>query len=136
MATLACDRRRETAHDHVVHVVAKRFAEPGRYVVRTGAARGRRLRDEAPPPMPDIAGRRRADRTAPIEWLAEVETPDTLTEAQAFGRWRNSAALHVPMYLIVPKGSRQAAWSLAFRAGVAVQHVFEYTLHEQNVELS
>lgn len=136
MATLACDHRRETVHDHVVHVVAKRFAEPGRYLIRTGAERGGRLRDETPPPMPDITGSRREGGLAAIEWLAEVETEETLTEAQAYGQWRQAASLHVPMYLIVPKGYRQAAWQLAFRAGVAVQHVFEYVLEDERVELT
>ncbi len=136
MATLACDVRRETIHDHVVHLVAARFQEPGRYRIRTGTARGRRLRDEAPPPLPDLAGYRSDARPATIEWLAEVETEDTLTEAQARGQWRRSASMLVPLYLVVPQGTRHRAWSLAFQAGVAVHHVFEYRVDEGGVELS
>jgi hypothetical protein len=86
--------------------------------------------------MPDITGHRSDDGASSVEWLAEVETEDTLCETQALGPWRRSAALLVPMYLVVPKGLRHRAWSLAFRAGVAVHHVFEYAIADEVVELS
>ena len=136
MATLACERGRGTAHDRVVQVVAERFADPSKYRIKTCRKRGGRLRDEASPPMPDIAGCRRGKREAGIEWVAEVETEDTLSEAQAFGQWKRSAALLVPLYLIVPKGQRLTAESLAFRAGVKVMHVFEYAIEAQSVDFS
>ncbi len=65
-----------------------------------------------------------------------METEDTLTEAQARGQWRRSASMLVPLYLVVPQGTRHRAWSLAFQAGVAVHHVFEYRVDEGGVELS
>lgn len=128
MATPTCDRGRETAHDRVVHMVAGRFGAPGRSFIRASAERGGRLREEAPPPMPDITGSRRKNGVAAVEWLAEVETEDTLTEAQAVGQRRRSSSLFVPIYLIIPKGCLQTARTLAFRAGVALRHVFEYTI--------
>ena len=133
MASLVCERRRGTAHDRVVQVVAERFADPSKYRIKTYRKRGGRLRDEASPPMPQFAGCRREKREADIEWVAEVETEDTLSEAQAFGQWKRSAALLVPLYLIVPKGRRLTEESLAFRAGVKVRQVFEYAIEAQGV---
>jgi hypothetical protein len=47
--------------------------------------------------MPDITGSRRKNGVAAVEWLAEVETEDTLTEAQAVGQRRRSSSLFVPI---------------------------------------
>jgi len=51
-------------------------------------------------------------------WVAEVETEDTITLDKARTRWRQYAALDVPLFLIVPVGYRDLASLVAQHEGV------------------
>ncbi len=135
LATFACDRGLETAHDHVVHLVAERFADAGRFIVETGLGAGRKGRRQRVAFDPDVAGwSSKGDRDR-LEWAVEVETEETVTETQAALRWRHTASLCVPFYLIVPKGHRVAVQAAAFRAGVSPRSILEYTLGSGSFEL-
>jgi hypothetical protein len=133
--TIACNRGIETAHDHVVHLVAERFADAGRFVVETGLGAGRKGHRQRVAFDPDVAGWTLTGDHDRLEWVVEVETEETVAEAQAALRWRNTASLSVPFYLVVPKGHKIAAQAAAFRAGVSPRSILEYTLGSGLFEL-
>ncbi len=120
------ERGIETLHDQVVSLVAQRWAKgfQCRVTIKVEA-------DQNPWADPtqqsDIAGWHFGPGGNSLEWIAEVETEGTLPMPGTTVKWREAAALKVPMYLLVPRGSRETAVKLATRSGVPFNGIYEYS---------
>lgn len=118
----------QSLHDHVVSLVAQRWAKSFqcKVTIKTGM-------DESDP---DIIGWQFSPGGNRVEWVAEIETEDSLADTQARARFQMQAALSVPFYIFVPKGYRRVAQMLAMRAGVAFNGIYEYTFNNETFQLS
>jgi hypothetical protein len=116
---------KQSVHDHIVRLVARQWAKPLSYYItinpgaekNIAAGRGQ---------YPDLVGWKVAAGKKILQWVAEVETEESVTEAEARTQWRSYAGLGVPFYLIVPKGYRTPAQVCARRALLSLPHITEY----------
>jgi hypothetical protein len=122
-------------HDHVVSLVAQRWARSFQCKVtikpdveQHGWAAGQH--------DPDIIGWQYSPAGNRVEWIAEVETEESLSQPLTSGRLQDQAALGVPFYLFVPKGYRPVAQRVATRAGIRLNGVYEYAFVNETFQLS
>jgi hypothetical protein len=122
-------------HDHVVSLVAQRWARSFQCKVtikpdaeKPGWAAGQH--------DPDIIGWQYSPAGNRVEWVAEVETEESLSHPQTRERLQDHAALGVPFYLFVPKGYRTVAQRVAMRAGIRLNGIYEYTFVNETFQLS
>ena len=70
-----------------------------------------------------------------MEWLAEVETEESLLDPTTRARWRQSAVPGVPMYLLVPRGNRAVAEKLLAAAEVKCTGIYQYEFFNGVVQI-
>ncbi|MGH7164712.1 MAG: hypothetical protein ACREIS_04205 [Nitrospiraceae bacterium] len=136
MSTTAREAGIQTLHDQVVSQVAQRWAKSvqSQITINTDAERNRWAGSDRR--YPDILGWKLLSGRNTIDWIAEVETEESVTEDLARGRWRDYAALGVPFYLFVPKGWRTTAQQLAAGSHVKLNGVYEYAFVSGTFQLS
>jgi hypothetical protein len=120
------ERNVETVHDQVVSMVAQRWAKAFvcKATIRTG-------RDQHPcgnPMQPcDIVGWYVSSGGNTIEWMAEVETEESLGDAQIAEKWNKAISRGIPFYLLVPRGMKELAFRLSQEQSVEFSYIYEFT---------
>lgn len=127
MSTTLREQGIETVHDRVVSLVAQRWAKAFRCKVTIHTS----LEQDPwadPEQQCDIVGWQvtSAGNTT-MEWMAEVETADSIRDLETRSRWKQAMVVGVPFYLFVPRGLKESAQKLAGEASVPVSGVYEYT---------
>ncbi|HKW86676.1 MAG TPA: hypothetical protein VJM82_06380 [Nitrospiraceae bacterium] len=136
MSTITREVGIQSLHDHVVSLVAQRWAKSVHCTVTINTDGERHRWAGSDRSYPDIVGWRLNFGRNTIEWVAEVETEESLSDPETHGRWQEDAVLGVPFYLFVPKGHRETAQKLAATTGVTLNGVYEYTFVNEMFQLS
>jgi hypothetical protein len=125
MTTTLREQGLETVHDQVVSLVAQRWAKAFvcKATIRTGIDHN--AWDEHQPC--DIVGWYVSSGGNTIEWMAEVETEDTLKDIQTVDKWRRVITRGVPFYVLVPRGMKELASRLGEERSIPVSYIYEYT---------
>ncbi len=123
-------------HDEVVSLIAQRWAKSFQCKVAIRPAADKHgwlmLGDRDP----DIVGWQYSPDGNRIEWIAEVETDESLCDEQRWLRWNEYATVGVPFYLFVPRGYRTTVQHVIGQAGVPVNGIYEYALVNDAIQLS
>jgi hypothetical protein len=115
-----------TVHDQVVSLVAQRWAKAFRckVTIHTGL-------DQDPWADPqqecDIVGWQVSSAGNIVQWMAEVETDDSIRDVSTALEWKETVVQGIPFYLLVPRGFKESAQKLAENASVPVSGIYEYT---------
>jgi hypothetical protein len=115
-----------TAHDQVVSLVAQRWAKAfrGKVTIHTSL-------EENPWADPqqqcDIVGWQVSSAGNRMEWMAQVETDDSIRDIATVSEWKETVVHGIPFYLLVPRGLKESAQKLAGDASVPVSGIYEYT---------
>jgi hypothetical protein len=115
-----------TIHDQVVSLVAQRWAKAFycKVTIHTSL-------DQDPWADPhqqcDIVGWQVSSAGNRMEWMAEVETDDSLRDAATVSKWKKAVVRGIPFYLLVPRSFKGSAQKLAEGASVPVSGIYEYT---------
>ena len=116
----------ETTQDRVVRLVAERWAKA--FVCKVTIKTGFEQNPWAEPhQLSDIVGWYVSSGGNTMEWMAEVETEDSLGDAQVADKWKRTITRGIPFYLLVPRGLRDMALKLAEEQAIAVSCVYEFT---------
>jgi hypothetical protein len=62
-----------------------------------------------------------------MEWMAEVETDDSIEDVATVSKWREAVVRGTPFYLLVPRGLKESAQRLVSEAFVPISGIYEYT---------
>ena len=62
-----------------------------------------------------------------MEWMAEVETEDSLGDTQVVDKWKRTITRGIPFYLLVPSGLKEVALKLTQEQAIIVNCVYEFT---------
>jgi hypothetical protein len=126
MSTTLREQGIETVHDRVVSLVAQRWAKAFhcKVTIQTSLDQNRWA---DPGQQCDIVGWYVTSGGHTMEWMAEVETEDSLADAETTIRWRKAMTRGIPFYLLVPRGMKEPALKLAQDASVVFSCVYEYT---------
>jgi len=115
-----------TVHDQVVSLVAQRWAKA--FHCKVTIQTGLEQTPWADPQQPcDIVGWQVGSAGNTMEWMAEVETDESIRAAQAVSGWKKASMQGVPFYLFVPRGIKESAQKLAGDASVQLSGIYEYT---------
>lgn len=125
MSTILREQGIQTIHDQVVSEVAQRWAKAFRCKVTIKTSLDQNPWAD-PKQLSDIVGWYFSPQGNSMEWMAEVETEDTLSDPATFGRWQRAAVPGTPMYLLIPRGSLNVAQKLAGAAGVRFTGIYQY----------
>lgn len=125
MQAVLQERGIQTLHDRLVSEIAQRWAKAFqcRVTIKTDWAANPWAH---PRQQADIVGWSFRPRGNRMEWTAEVETMESLSEPDVWTRWQQAAVPGVPFYLLVPRTGKAAAEKRARAAGVQVARVYEY----------
>jgi hypothetical protein len=116
----------ETVHDHVVSLVAQRWAKA--FVCKVTTRTGLDQNSWAEPnQLSDIVGWYVSSGGNTMEWMAEVETEDSLGDAQVTDKWKRTITRGIPFYLLVPRGLKDMALKLIEEQAIAVSCIYEFT---------
>jgi len=126
MGTTLKEQGIETVHDQVVSLVAQRWAKAFvcKVTIRTGLERNPWA---DPNQHCDIVGWYVSSGGNTMEWMAEVETEDSLTDIQIVDKWKKAVIRGIPFYLLVPRGLKESAQKLAQDASVVCSCIYEYS---------
>jgi len=126
MTTGIRERGIETIHDQVVSQVAQRWAQAFhcRVTTKTGLEQYPWANGDQ---QCDLVGWYVSSGGNNMEWMAEVETAESLADAGTKTRWHKTVIRGVPIYLLVPRGQKEQAQSLALEAAVAFTCIYEYS---------
>jgi hypothetical protein len=115
-----------TVHDQVVSLVAQRWAKAFhcKVTIRTGLEQNPWA---DPQQQCDIVGWRVSSSGNTMEWMAEVETDDSIRDVTSVSEWKEAVVCGIPFYLLVPRGLKQSAQNLAEKGSVPVSGIYEYT---------
>ena len=61
-----------------------------------------------------------------MEWMAEVETEDSLLDARVVDKWKRTITRGIPFYLVVPHGLKDLALQLSKDESIAVCCIYEF----------
>ena len=126
MSTVLREQGIVTVHDQVVSLVAQRWAKA--FHCKVTIRIGLELNPWADPQQQcDIVGWRVSSSGNMMEWMAEVETEDSIRDVTSVSKWKEAVVRGIPFYLLVPRGLRQSAQSLAEKGAVPVSGIYEYT---------
>ena len=75
----------------------------------------------------EIAGWQVSSAGNTMEWMAEVETDDSMRDVATVSAWKKAIVRGIPFYLLVPRGLKESAQKLAGDAFVPVSGIDEYT---------
>ena len=116
----------ETVHDQVVSLAAQRWAKAFVCKVTTRTGQAHTPLTESNQPC-DIVGWYVSSGGNTMEWMAEVETEDSLEDPQVLDKWKRSITRGIPFYLLVPRGLKERALTLTREQSIAVSYIYEYT---------
>lgn len=126
MSTILREQGIETIHDQVVSLVAQRWAKAFRCKVTIHTS----LEQDPwadPQQQSDIAGWQvSASGHTTMEWIAEVETADSIGHAETLSKWQQAMVPGIPCYLFVPRGLKESAQKMAEDASVHFSCIYEY----------
>ena len=126
MSTVLREQGIVTVHDQVVSLVAQRWAKAFHCKVTIHTSL-----EENPWADPrqqcDIIGWQVSPAGKKMEWMAEVETDDSIRNITIVSAWKEIAVLCVPFYLFVPRGLKESAQKLAVDASIPIRGIYEYT---------
>ncbi len=115
-----------TVHDQVVSLVAQRWAKAFHCKVTIHTEL-----DQNPWADPqqecDIVGWQVNSAGNIMQWMAEVETDDSIKDVSTALEWKETVVQGIPFYLLVPRGFKESAQKLAENASVPVSGIYEYT---------
>lgn len=134
MSTILREQGIRTVHDQVVSEVAQRWAKALRckVTIKTSLEQNRWA---GPQQLCDIVGWYFSPHGDSMEWMAEVETEDTLSDPATHLRWQRAATPGIPFYLLIPRGNKTAAEKLAAAAGVHFSGIYQYNLFNEIVQI-
>ena len=116
----------ETVHDEVVIQVAQRWAKA--FVCKVTIKSGLDQNPWTEPNQPcDIVGWYVSSGGNTMEWMAEVETEDSLGDTQVVDKWKRTIPRGIPFYLLVPRGLKEVAFKLTQEQAITVSYVYEFT---------
>ena len=115
-----------TIHDQVVSLVAQRWAKAFhcKVTIHTGLKQNPRA---DPQQQCDIVGWQVSSAGNTMEWMAEVETDDSVRDVATVSEWKETVVRGIPFYLLVPRGLKESAQKLAEDASVPISGIYEYT---------
>lgn len=115
-----------TVHDQVVSLVAQRWAKVFhcKVTIHTGLEQNPWA---DPQQQCDIVGWQVSSAGNTMEWMAEVETDDSIRDVATVSAWKEAVVREIPLYLFVPRGLKESAQKLAGDAAVPVSGIYEYT---------
>ena len=116
----------ETVHDEVVSQVAQRWAKAFVCKVTIKSGLDQNPRTE-PDQLCDIVGWYVSSGGNTMEWMAEVETEDSLRDTQVVDKWKRTITRGIPFYLLVPRGLKEVAFKLTQEQAITVSYVYEFT---------
>jgi len=125
MSTILREKGIETIHDQVVSEAAQRWARAFqcKVTIKTDS-------DHNPWADPgqqsDIAGWSFSPLGNSMQWMAEVETEDSLQDPDTHRKWKRTAVAGVPMYLLIPRGNRAQAEKIAASVNLRFSSIYEY----------
>lgn len=125
MGTIFREQGIETVHDWVVSLVAQRWAKAFQCKVTIHTS----LEQDPwadPEQQCDIAGWQVSSAGNRMEWMAEVETSDSIGDPETLSKWKQAMLPGIPFYLLVPRGCKESAQKLAEEASVQFSSVYEY----------
>jgi hypothetical protein len=126
METMLREQGIITVHDQVVSLVAQRWAKAFRCKVTIHTSLEQNPWAD-PEQQCDIVGWQVSSAGNRVEWMAEVETEDSIRDAATVSGWKQAAVSGIPFYLLVPRGFKESAQKLAGEALVSVSGIYEYT---------
>jgi len=134
MDTILREQGIRTIHDQVVSEVAQRWAKAFhcKVTIKTSLEENRWA---GPKQLSDIVGWYFSPQGDSMEWMAEVETEDTLADPATRYQWQRAAVPGIPMYLLVPRGNKTVAEKLATVAGVHFNGIYQYNLFNGIVQI-
>lgn len=136
MSTITRNFGKQSVHDLVISLVAQRWTNPLKYNITTNPGSEKNRWVGSDKNYPDVICWVKEFNRQRAQWIAEVETEESVTQAKARGQWRDYAAIGVPFYLIVPKGYRMSAQVYAVMAGVRVAGIYEFAFINRGFQLT
>lgn len=120
------EQRIETLHDQVVSLIAQRWAKVFvcQVTIRTGIDHAPWTDHDQPC---DIVGWYVSSGGNTMEWMAEVETEESLSDGQAADRWKKALTRGIPFYLLVPRGLKEPVQRVTEAALIRVSYIYEFT---------
>jgi hypothetical protein len=134
MSAILPEQGIRTVHDRVVSEVAQRWAKAFRCKVTIRTSLEQNLWAD-PKQQSDIVGWYFSPQGNSMEWIAEVETEDTLSDSATRSRWQQIVVPGIPMYLIIPRGNKIIAEKLVAEAAVHVTGIYQYNFFNGVVQL-
>lgn len=125
MSTVLRESRIETIHDQVVSEVAQRWARAFQCKVTIKTTSDHKPWTD-PDQQPDIVGWSFSPSGNTMQWMAEVETEDSLQSPETRFKWKRTAVADVPLYLLIPRGNRAQAERIADSVGLRFSRIYEY----------
>jgi hypothetical protein len=120
------ERSVDTVHDQVVGFVAQRWAKA--FVCKVTTKAGLDQNPWADPNQAcDIVGWYVSSGGNTTEWMAEVETEESLADLQIADKWKRSITRGIPFYLLVPRGMKDRAIKLTQDQSIIVSCIYEFT---------
>jgi hypothetical protein len=117
----------ETVHDQVVSLVAQRWAKA--FVCKVTIRTGHDQHQWAEPnQFCDIVGWYVSSGGNTMEWMAEVETEDSLADPHVIDKWKKAITRGIPFYVLVPRGMKDVALKLAQEQSITVSCIYEFTV--------
>jgi len=126
MSTTLREQGIETVHDQVVSLVAQRWAKA--FVCKVTIRTSLQLNPWADPHQQcDIVGWYISSGGNTMEWMAEVETEESLADPLVIDKWKKVITRGIPFYVLVPRGLKETTEQLALDASLVVGCIYEYT---------
>ena len=126
MSTMLREQGIVTVHDQVISLVAQRWAKAFRCKVTIHTSLAQNPWAD-PQQQCDIVGWHVSSAGNTMEWMAEVETADSIGDAETLSKWKQAMVRGIPFYLLVPRGFKESAQKLADDTSVHFSCVYEYT---------
>ena len=126
MSTVLREQGIVSVHDQVVSLVAQRWAKAFHCKVTIHTEFEQNYWAD-PQQQCDIVGWKASSAGSVMEWMAEVETDDSIRNVATVTKWKETVVRGIPFYLLVPRGLKESAQKLAEEAAVPVSGIYEYT---------
>jgi len=126
MSTTLREQGIETVHDQVVALIAQRWAKAFVCKVTIRTSGDQNLWADPDQPC-DIVGWYVSSGGNTMEWMAEVETEESLMNPQIIEKWKRAMSRGIPSYLLVPRGFKESALKLSQDASITFNYVYEFT---------
>lgn len=126
MSTTLREQGIESLHDQVVSLIAQRWAKAFvcKVTIRTNLEQNPWADSDQPC---DIVGWYVSSGGNTMEWMAEVESEDSLMSPHVVDKWKKAVTRGIPFYLLVPRGFKESALKLSQDAAITFSCVYEYT---------